>query len=134
CCDAADTHREGDAVARYDRGMSFFRRRPRDGGPARSGREGRATVAHLSEFVASRTGVEAYVEPPTRDTPATVLLVATTGEWTRRATPDERTAFDVAGSLGVPVYNVRFTGYPQRYRDWGTRQKGRRLTQDPPTA
>src|SRR5690606_4547308 len=61
-------------------------------------------------------GVEAYVEPPTPDTGATLLLIATTGEWTRRRVPDERTAFDVAGSLGVPVYNVRFTGYPQRMR------------------
>ncbi|MGP7961137.1 oxidoreductase [Sanguibacter sp. A247] len=112
--------------------MSFFRRRPREGGDVRPRAQGREVVAHLSEFVASRLGVEAYVEPPTRDTPATVLLVATTGEWTRRAVPDERTAFDVSQSLGVPVYNVRFTGYPQRYRDWGTRQKGRRLTQDPP--
>jgi len=114
--------------------MSLFRRRARVRDGSGPGREGRATVAHLSEFVASRTGVEAYVEPPTRDTPATVLLVATTGEWTRRAVPDERTAFDVAGALGVPVYNVRFTGYPQRYRDWGSRQKGRRLTQEPPAA
>jgi hypothetical protein len=67
--------------------------------------------------------VEAYVEPPNPQTPTTVLLVATTGEWTRRRVPDERTAFDVARSLGVPVYNVRFTGYPQRMRDWTSAQR-----------
>ncbi|QJW38391.1 oxidoreductase [Cellulosimicrobium protaetiae] len=83
----------------------------------------RATLAHLQDFVRTRVGVEAYVEPPTQDTGATLLLIATTGEWTRRRVPDEKTAFDVAGSLGVPVYNVRFTGYPQRMRDWNSRQR-----------
>nr|BFF21482.1 hypothetical protein GCM10025730_50030 [Promicromonospora thailandica] len=37
--------------------------------------------------------------------------------------PDERTAFDLANQLGVPVYNVRFTGYPQRMRDWNSAQR-----------
>ena len=85
----------------------------------------RATLEHLQEFVRTRVGVEAYVEPPTQDTGATLLLIATTGEWTRRRVPDERTAFDVAGSLGIPVYNVRFTGYPQRMRDWNSSQRRR---------
>ena len=85
----------------------------------------RATLAHLQEFVRTRVGVEAYVEPPTQDTGSTLLLIATTGEWTRRRVPDERTAFDVAGSLGIPVYNVRFTGYPQRMRDWNSAQRRR---------
>ncbi|GAA4728800.1 hypothetical protein GCM10023216_20230 [Isoptericola chiayiensis] len=84
-----------------------------------------AVVAHLQDFVATRVGVEAYVEPPNAQTPPTVLLVATTGEWTRRRVPDERTGFDVARSLGVPVYNVRFTGYPQRMRDWNSAQHAR---------
>lgn len=96
------------------------------GADAHGGR--RATVAHLNEFVGSRVGVEAYVEPPTRDTRASVLLVATTGEWTRRGAPDERAAWKLAEGLGVPVYNVQFTGYPQRYRDWNSRARGRRLT------
>ena len=90
----------------------------------------RATLAHLESFVASRVGVEVYVEPATRDTAASVLLVATTGEWTRRGVPDERTAWKVAEGLGVPVYNVQFTGYPQRYRDWNSRARGRRLTSE----
>jgi hypothetical protein len=81
------------------------------------------TLAHLQDFVRTRVGVEAYVEPPNAQTPTTVLLVATTGEWTRRRVPDERTAFDVARSLGVPVYNVRFTGYPQRMRDWNSARR-----------
>ncbi|MFJ1512741.1 hypothetical protein AAIG35_13535 [Cellulosimicrobium funkei] len=110
---------------------SLFSRRPATtsssaGGAAAPSDARRATLAHLQEFVRTRVGVEAYVEPPTPDTGATLLLIATTGEWTRRRVPDERTAFDVAGSLGVPVYNVRFTGYPQRMRDWNSRQRQRR--------
>jgi hypothetical protein len=108
--------------------LDRLRGRPaaRSGAPAPSGGSRNATVAHLEEFARTRVGVEAYVEPPNVQTPATVLLVATTGEWTRRRVPDERTGFDVARSLGVPVYNVRFTGYPQRMRDWNSAQRRKR--------
>ncbi|MBD5788013.1 oxidoreductase [Cellulosimicrobium terreum] len=102
----------------------LFSRRPAP--ESDTGSDGRrATMQHLQDFVRTRAGVEAYVEPPTPDTSPTILLIATTGEWTRRRVPDERTAFDVARSLGVPVYNVRFTGYPQRMRDWNSRQRRR---------
>ena len=108
--------------------LDRLRGRPaaRSGGPAPSSGSRGATVAHLEEFARTRVGVEAYVEPPNAQTPATVLLVATTGEWTRRRVPDERTGFEVARSLGVPVYNVRFTGYPQRMRDWNSAQRAKR--------
>jgi hypothetical protein len=46
-----------------------------------------ADVDHLSGFVGSRSGVEAYLEPRTTVTETTVLLVASTGEWTRRRVP-----------------------------------------------
>jgi hypothetical protein len=103
----------------------FFQRRSSSGsGPRPSGNDARRqTLTHLGEFIGSRAGVEAYVEPPTTDIPSTILLVASTGEWTRRRVPDERTAFDIANQLGVPVYNVRFTGYPQRMRDWNSAQR-----------
>jgi hypothetical protein len=103
----------------------FFQRRTTPGSGARpTGNDARRqTLAHLGEFIGSRVGVEAYVEPPTTDIPSTILLVASTGEWTRRRVPDERTAFDIANQLGVPVYNVRFTGYPQRMRDWNSAQR-----------
>ncbi len=118
------------AVPRLPRLSSLFSRRPATTSTATgvapaSSDARRATLAHLQDFVRTRVGVEAYVEPPTPDTGATLLLIATTGEWTRRRVPDERTAFDVAGSLGVRVYNVRFTGYPQRMRDWNSAQRRR---------
>lgn len=110
---------------------NLFSRRRRGGGsdaPQGTGSAKRATLDHLSSFVSSRTGVEAYIEPETQDTPPTIMLIATDGEWTRRKVPDERTAWATAKDLGVPVYNVRFTGYPQRMRDWNSRQRGRKLT------
>ncbi|BDZ43298.1 hypothetical protein GCM10025865_25970 [Paraoerskovia sediminicola] len=85
----------------------------------------RATIAHLAEFVRTRVGVEAYVEDATHDTSTTMLLIATTGEWTRRRVPDEATAHKVAHDLQIPVYDVRFTGYPQRFRDWNSAQRRR---------
>src|SRR3954447_23658764 len=41
-------------------------------------------LSHLEQFVASRRGVEGYVEPRTTVTETTILLVAADGEWTRR--------------------------------------------------
>lgn len=87
-------------------------------------REARAaTLAYLRDFVQTRVGVEAYVEPRTNVTQTTIMLVATDGEWTRRKVPDERTAGALARELGIPVYDVQRTGYPQRVRDWNTRQR-----------
>ena len=82
-----------------------------------------ATLAHFREFVRTQVGVEAYVEPVTSSTPMTMMLVATSGEWTRRRVPDPQAAFDVAQSLGIPVYDVHRVGYPQRVRDWNSRQR-----------
>jgi hypothetical protein len=84
-----------------------------------------AVRRHLSEFVSSRRGVEAYVEPPTNVTATTVILIAHDGEWTRRAAGSRQAAFDLAASLGVPVYDVLQTGYPSRMREWNSRQRGK---------
>jgi hypothetical protein len=119
--------------------MAWFGRRRRAAGGDESGREPsarearEATLAHLRDFVATRRGVEAYVEPATTVTPTTVMLVATDGEWTRRKVPDPRTAGQIARDLGIPVYDVQRTGYPQRVRDWNARQRAerRRATDDP---
>jgi len=108
--------------------MGLFSRLTRRRSPstdaAPSSREAQqATLAHFQEFVSTRRGVEAYVEPRTNDTPMTLMLIAGTGEWTRRRVPDPGTAREVAEALGVPVYDVHRTGYPQRMRDWNSRQR-----------
>jgi hypothetical protein len=84
-----------------------------------------AVRRHLADFVASRRGVEAYVEPPTNVTATTIILIAYDGEWTRRAAGSRESAFDLARSLEVPVYDVLQTGYPARMREWNSRQRRR---------
>ena len=82
----------------------------------------KSDAAHLGEFVRTRRGVEAYVEPRTNMTQMSVLLVAHDGEWTRRRTT-EKDAKKLASELKIPVYDVQRTGYPQRMRDWSSRNK-----------
>jgi len=105
--------------------MGLFSRRPRptptDAPSDKAAKD--ATIAHLTDFVATRVGVEAYVEPRTTAAPMTVMLVATDGEWTRRRVPDERAAAQLARELDIPVYDVQRVGYPQRMRDYNSRQK-----------
>lgn len=108
-----------------------FLRRPARSAPAGGGRPERvssadarrATTEHFREFVRTRVGVEAYLEPATNEIPTTLVLVATTGEWTRRRVPDEKAGRRLATELGIPCYEVRRTGYPQRMRDWNTRTR-----------
>ncbi|WNM25660.1 oxidoreductase [Demequina capsici] len=76
------------------------------------------TVAHFKDFAASRPGCEAFIEPATRVTQTTMVLVAGSGEWTRRKVPDEVTARKLATQLGVPAFDVNLSGYPSRMREW----------------
>ncbi len=82
-----------------------------------------AVRRHLEDFARTRVGVEAYLEPATNVTPPTVVLIATTGEWTRRRIHDERLVHGLADDLHVPVYNTQLVGYPQRMRDWTAKIK-----------
>ncbi|GAB1690316.1 hypothetical protein [Krasilnikovia sp. M28-CT-15] len=104
--------------------MAWFRRRRE---PAqRFGRPvDRADLEYLAEFVRSRRGVEAFIEPRTTVTETTVLLVAHDGEWTRRRIESPEIARRFAHQLALPIYDVRLLGYPQRMRDYNSRQKRR---------
>ena len=84
---------------------------------------GRADLRHLEEFVASRRGVEGYVEPRTAVTETTIVLVAADGEWTRRRIDGPDVARKLSRDLSIPVYDAQVTGYPQRMRDWSARQR-----------
>ena len=84
---------------------------------------GAADLAHLEQFVATRRGVEGYVEPRTAVTETTILLVAADGEWTRRRIDGPEVARRLSRDLAVPVYDAQVTGYPQRMRDWSAQQK-----------
>jgi hypothetical protein len=87
----------------------------------------RADLSHLEQFVASRVGVEGYVEPRTAVTETTIVLVAADGEWTRRRIDGPEVARKLSRDLAIPVYDAQVTGYPQRMRDWSARQKQNRL-------
>lgn len=81
---------------------------------------------HLEEWVRTHTGVEAFVEPRTAVTDTTVVLVANTGEWTRRRVPSPQVLHEWANSLGIPSYDAAVVGYPQRMRDWTSRRNAER--------
>lgn len=103
------------------------RRREESGpsdGPGESGRSRRSEVlAHFRDFERTRVGVEAYIEPATRVTSTTMVLIDFQGEWTRRAIPDPAAGLALAKEIGIPVYDINLTGYPQRMRDWNARQR-----------
>uniref|UniRef100_UPI001F14B6AD hypothetical protein n=1 Tax=Modestobacter sp. KNN46-3 TaxID=2711218 RepID=UPI001F14B6AD len=76
---------------------------------------GSADLSHLEQFVATRRGVEGYVEPRTAVTETTILLVAADGEWTRRRIdgPDTARKLPTFGQGPFPVVAVAGLGAPQ---------------------
>ncbi len=112
--------------------LDRFRRSGRVRRPARDGfRNGSTTVrasdghdlAHLTDFVTSRRGVEGFVEPRTAVSDVTLLLVAHDGEWTRRRVPSVQWAHNFANKHQVPSYDAAVVGIPQRMRDYNRRKK-----------
>jgi hypothetical protein len=102
--------------------VAWFRRRGRATGGANRP-TAREDLAHLEEFARARRGVEAFVEPRTTVTETTVILIAHDGEWTRRRVAGPDAAREFGRRIGIPVYDVRLVGYPQRMRDYNERQK-----------
>jgi hypothetical protein len=107
--------------------LDRFRRRGRRGVTRGGGVTVRAGDAadqkHLQEFVASRRGVEGFVEPRTTVTDVTLLLVAHDGEWTRRRVPSVQWAHEFANRHGVPSYDAAVVGVPARMREYNRRRK-----------
>lgn len=82
-----------------------------------------ADLAHLRDFVRTRDGVEAFLEPRTAVTETTILLVAGDGEWTRRRVDGPRGAAAFARSEALPIYEAAVVGYPKRMREYNQRRK-----------
>lgn len=84
--------------------------------------------------MASRRGVEAFVEPPTSVYAMTMVVVADDGEYVRRPIKDDRQARALTRKHGVPLYDARIVGYPKRMRDYdrGVRSSGVSLDDLPP--
>jgi hypothetical protein len=111
----------------------FDRLRRRRSAPAGGAPSSKATK-ELGEFMNTRDGVEAYVEPPTAVYAMTLCLVAADGEYLRRPIRDERHARDLCADHGVPLYDARIVGYPRRMREYeqGIRRTGISLDDLPP--
>jgi hypothetical protein len=82
-----------------------------------------ADLDHLTAFVRSRPGVEAYLEPRTAVTETTVVLVAANGEWTRRRVDGASSAKSFTTKHAIPLYEVAIVGYPKRMREWTAQRK-----------
>ncbi|HZJ39533.1 MAG TPA: oxidoreductase [Demequina sp.] len=123
-----DARRELD-IGGYAVSMSFlgrlFGRSKSTVTPTGSGsREAQAkTMQHFREFVAAHEGCEAFIEPATRVTQTTLVVVAGTGEWTRRKVPDAAAARKVCKDLSVPGFDVNLSGYPSRMREWNEKHR-----------
>lgn len=109
---------------RFTMGL-FSRRKKSDDSKPSASQAKKETIDHLREFVETRKGVEALIEPATSVTQTTILLIATDGEWTRRKVPDAETGWKIAKELDIPCYDVNFVGYPQRMRDWNALSRQR---------
>ncbi len=101
----------------------FSRMRGKRAGSARGAGHGVCDDRHLKDFVATRRGVEAFIEQPTTMTRATVLLIAHDGEWTRRSVSSVEWARRFAASHRLPAYDAGVVGYPQRMRDYNSRRR-----------
>ena len=98
-------------------------RRPASGGGVTVRGSDDEDQRHLAQFIASRRGVEGFVEPRTTVTDVTLLLVAHDGEWTRRRVPSIAWAHDFANRNSVPSYDAGLVGIPDRMREYNHRQR-----------
>lgn len=78
---------------------------------------------HLSLFVTTRRGVEAWVEQPTSFNPPSILLVAADGESTRRGLPSAEYGYHFADEHEIPCYDAGVVPYPKRMREYGLAAK-----------
>ena len=72
----------------------------------------------LADFAASHPGVAVWVEQATGFNKSSILLVAGTGEWLRKAIPDTAWGRDFAAAYALTCYTGGIDPYPQRMRDW----------------
>jgi hypothetical protein len=74
--------------------------------------------AAILEFIESRTGVEAYVEPRTVVSPLSVVLVAGDGEWRRFHLADDSYIRELSATKNLKVFDAVRAGYPRRMREY----------------
>jgi hypothetical protein len=122
-------------VSFADRLRAWFKGESKRSAPSPStDKASRSSTRELSEFVDSRRGVEAYLEPKTALYSTTVLLIADDGEYLRRPISDPKQAASFCEKHDIPLYDARKVGYPRRMRDYerGKPQRGIGLDELPP--
>lgn len=110
--ETAPTPRARPAPRRYDwerRSTQLYRAWKQVPGPAED-RDG------ILNFVTSRQGVEAYVEPRTVIHPLSVVLIAEDGEWRRFELRDDAYLREFVKERGLPVLDATRFGYPERMK------------------
>ena len=80
-------------------------------------------LTELEEFAAARKGLEGFIEPKTPTSPTSLLLVDRYGEHMRAPVREPDDAVSFCERLGIPVYDAKVIGYPQRMRDFDKRLK-----------
>lgn len=102
-----------------DRLRAWFKGQGKRSSPSKSTESAsRSSTKELSDFVRSRDGVEAYLEPKTAVYSTTLLLVAADGEYLRRPIKDRSHAAEFCGRHNIPLYDAAKVGYPRRMRDY----------------
>jgi hypothetical protein len=84
----------------------------------------------ILDFIRTRPGVEAYVEPKTIMSHLSVVLVAEDGEWKRFELTDDSLLRAIERELHMPIYDAGRTGYPERMRRF--KRKGLPPGEEPP--
>lgn len=72
----------------------------------------------ILDFIQTRSGVEAFVEPKTVIHPLSVVLVAGDGEWIRVELRDDAYLRELARTRGLRVVDATRVGYPERMRKY----------------
>lgn len=73
-------------------------------------------VQYLKQWADQHGFVEGFVEPETLVNEMSVVLVAENGEFTRRRIGGPKGINAVSKALGILLYDVEETGYPDRMR------------------
>lgn len=112
--------RSGDKPGAYEWEARYeqISRRMKTGSGPDEDREG------MLEFVRSRSGVEAYLEPKTMAHPLSVVFVAADGEWKRFALANDSFVRGLARDLGLPTFDAGRVGYPPRMREYRRKPPG----------
>ena len=106
--------------------MGWFSKKKKQAQVSREAREVPDVLRdHLSGFVTTRRGVEAWMEQPNNFNKPSILLVAANGESTRRSIPSVDFGYDFAAHHDIPAYDAGVVPYPARMRQYGVEARRR---------